>query len=175
MLVGLRKAGITLMCYGHRGGPINGSLLLPAHPTPLCTPLGPLVIILQKVRSQAVACSLLSTALPVNQGCMEDTNWSSVHSGTWTLTSSVRTPYGVLPLREQTTLIFVFQWLLLSFCSLFWFGICSFPLHWGFQKLVDFLTFLKCDILGFSISHSDILIGISCSELTPGDHSGIFS
>lgn len=88
---------------------------------------------------------------------------------------NVRTPCGVSPLREQTTLIFVFQWLLLSFCSLFWFGICSFPLHWGFQKLLDFLTFLKFDILGFSIGHSDILIGISCSELTPGDRSGIFS
>lgn len=142
---GLRKAGVT--CCGHRGRPIHGGLLLPAHPTPLCRPTGTPCDHPSKSKKPSCGPFPSSPALPVNEGCVEDTNvefcsQQDLDTHIEHFPCNLRTPYRVSSLREQTTLIFVFQWLLPSFCSLFWFGICSFPLLWGFQKLVDFLTFL---------------------------------
>lgn len=127
---GLRKAG--KMCCGHGGRHINGDLLLfSAHSTPICHSTRTLMIIVQKAKSKAVACSL-SPALPVKCG---DLFTGDLNSHIKHFLCNLRTPYRVSSLREQITLIFVSQWLFLSFYSLFWFGIYSLPATLGFSEV----------------------------------------
>lgn len=83
---GLRKAGVT--CCGHREGPFaeaSSSLLTPLL---FATPLGLLVIILQKARSQAVARSLLVRPCLSIRAAWRIQMGNSVHSRTWVLTSN---------------------------------------------------------------------------------------
>ena len=117
-------------------------------PCPIITPLGLLLIILQKARGKTMAFSHWSPAQPVNQGCLEDTNVELCPQQDEMLASNtalynLRTPSWVPALREQTILVFVFQWLLLLFlvlvCDLF-----PFP-HFGvFKSCFIFLLSSIC-------------------------------
>lgn len=128
-------------------------------PSPTVTPMEPLLIILQKARGKTTAFSHRSPAQPVNQGCLEDTNVEFCPQQDEMLASNtalynLRTPCWVPALREQTTLVFVFQWLLLL--SLFWFVIYSPSPTLGFSRTALFTYFLLFVTLGFSICCSHI-------------------
>lgn len=109
-----------------KNAPGNGGLLLSLlTPRPLATLLGPLLITLQKARGNAVAYAHLLPAQAVNQGRWKDTKVEFCSQRDTMLTSdttlyNLRTSCWLSAPREQTSLVFVFQWLLLLFLVLVW-------------------------------------------------------
>lgn len=140
----LRKVHRT--CGGYEGCPYE----CPPSPWSSCpphlaTPLGSLLMILQKAIGKVMASSCLSPAQPVNQGCLEDTNVEFCSQQGEMLTSNtalyhLRTPCWVPALREQVCLVFVFP---LTVALVPCFGLESVSLLplWSFLRLVYFLTF----------------------------------